>query len=192
MLMRQSKKLGEVATKTFDDAKQLLQQEVVFPNADQLIENITQPFVRKKSSHRQPTANVAKLQQLVRQSSEVIARVQTVFPLTLFPHSIILDRTKITIIKRSSPWSAAIISIGIEDVLNVSTNLGMIFGSISVASRVMNSVDHYEVVGLWRGDAIELHHLIQGCTVAKNSGVSTDHLPIAELVETLHNLGRGQ
>jgi hypothetical protein len=192
MLMRQSKKLGEIATRTFTEAKQKLNQDVVFPRAERFIETITQPFNKTEVEHVPTidTIDVTKLKKLIQHSSEIIATVQTVFPITLFPHSIILDRTKITIKKQDSPWSAKVISIRIEDVLNVSSNLGLVFGSISIASRVMNSVDHFEIAGLWRRDAIELQHLIQGYTIAKNSGVSTDHLSINELVNVLHDLGR--
>jgi hypothetical protein len=169
-IVEESKRLGETATKTLVGVKDFLHQEVVLPTPDRLMSNIT------------------LLKQRMRHSSETIANVQTVFPLTLFPHSVVFDRSKITITKRTSPWSSVNVSIRIEDVLNVSTTLGMLFGSISIASRVMNSVDHFEIGGFWRRDAMELQRLIQGYAIAKHGGMDTDDLTVAELTEMLREL----
>lgn len=173
-IVEESKRLGETATRTLVGVKDFLHQEVVMPTPDRLMSNMT------------------LLKQRMRHSSEMIANVQTVFPLTLFPHSVVFDRSKITITKRTSPWSSVNVSIRIEDVLNVSTTLGMLFGSISIASRVMNSVDHFEIGGFWRRDAMELQRLIQGYAIAKHGGMDTDGLTVEQLTEMLRELTRSE
>jgi hypothetical protein len=122
-------------------------------------------------------------------SLEVIANVQTVFPMTLFPHRIELDRTKVTIVRRTSPWSSVVVSIRIEDVLNVSCTLGMLFGSITVATRTLNTIDNFEIKGFIRSDVIRLKYLVEGCMIAKRRGINTDELSIHELTDTLQGLG---
>lgn len=181
LLMRQSKKLGETATRTLIGAKQMLQQGV--PGTDWRIPG----FSRGKKEEAQ--SDVDNLKRIVQQSHEVLAEVQTVFPVTLFPDRVCLDRSVITITKRTFFWSSSTISIRIEDILNVATTLGPMFGSITIASRVMSTVDHYTVNFLWRKDAVELKRMIQGYMIAKHSMIETQHLSTEELVEHLRELG---
>jgi predicted nuclease of restriction endonuclease-like RecB superfamily len=177
LFMRQSHKLGAVATKAFGELKTFLNQEVVLPSAVRL------PYSRKIENELQ---KIEDLKKQVRKSHEVLVAAQTI---TLFPDEIVVDRTKVTIIKRYSFWSTDVISIQIEDVLNVSASIGILFGSLSIASRVMNTTDHFDVHLLWRRDAIELKQIIQGYAIAKHSGVDVGDLPREEMIETLRELG---
>lgn len=187
LLVRQSKKLGSVATKTFNDIKTVLNYEIPLPPANQLIKSMTGH--KPKPARRADAQDIAELKKMVKKSHEVLAKASTVFPVTLFPDDVILDRMKITIIKRDFFWSSSVISIQVRDILNVSTNVGPLFGSLSIASRVMNSIDHFEINYLWRGDAERLKNMIQGYAIAKHSNIDTDHLSKSELVDMLTDLG---
>jgi hypothetical protein len=134
--------------------------------------------------------DIDELKRAVAHSSEVLASAKTVLPF-LFPHEIILDRTKITLIKRNFFWSSDVLSIRVEDILNVAASVGPLFGSVTVASRVMSSIDHFEVDRFWRSDATRLKQIIQGYLMARQNGIQTDHLNCHELVETLYELGPG-
>ncbi len=130
-----------------------------------------------------------KLKRIVKRSHQVLASARTVFPVTLFPDSIIVDRTKISIIKRDFFWTSNVISFQIEDVLNVGCAVGPLFGSLTIASRVMSTVDHFQINYLWRNEAIFLKQLIQGHIIAKNNKLETDKLTKKEMIETLCELG---
>lgn len=174
--------IGRMAMTAATNVRDFLRKDVPTPS-------IGRRQVSEPAQITEVPNDVKDLKKMVYQSKEMIARVQTIFPLTLFPDDIILDRTKITIIKRNFFWSADVISIRIEDVLNVSSSVGPFFGSVSISSRVMNSVDHFEVDRLWRSDAIEIKKLIQGYMIAKHSEVAIDDLPVEELVAMLEDLG---
>lgn len=131
--------------------------------------------------------DIDKLKEVVAHSQEVITGAKTALPF-LFPHEIILDRTKIVIIKRVFFWSSDVISMRVEDVLNVSASVGPLFGSVTIASRVMSTVDHFVVERFWRSDAIRLEKIIQGYLVARQNGVQTDHLSCEELATTLDEI----
>ncbi len=113
----------------------------------------------------------------------------TVFPLTLFPDTVVVDRTKVTITKRDFFWSSDVMSIRIEDVLNVSAGVGPFFGSLTIASRVMSTTDHFQINHFWRHDAIRLKHIIQGYVIAQHNNIDTAHLTKQELIDTLMELG---
>lgn len=184
LIQRQSTKLGAVAIRRIDELKTLLNQEVVLPpSADHLLDNLRH---QRERIIEEGVKRLHELKMTVKQSHEVLTGALS---FALFPDEIIVDRTKVTIIKRRGFWSTSKISIQIEDVLNVSSSVGIVFGSLTIASRVMSTTDHYDVHWLWRQDAIDLKHIIQGYAIAKHSGIDMTDLPRDTMVETLRELG---
>lgn len=227
LLMRQSRKMGGLATRTYDVTKEFLKQDVstLHPNkvlfggrasVDKQAESInndddrsfddqdisskggigsvaakTAEGIRESDERDMHTLDPREgLRKIVRKSHQLLASAQTVIlPVNLFPDSVTVDRTKVTITKRTFFWSSSVISIRIEDVLNVACSTGPIFGSLTVSSRVMNSTDHYEIDYFWRKDALYLKQLIQGYVIAQHNQIETSHLNRRELVKTLLELG---
>lgn len=188
-LMRQSKKLGHVATTTTRAIRNILTQEIQLPSSElfkSVLSQDTEPLTKEK---QQELDNVKNLKQAVKKSNQVLAAARTVFPVTLFPDSIIVDRTKVTIIKRDFFFTSNAISFQIEDILNVSCAVGPLFGSLTIASRVMSTIDHFNINYLWRHDALVLKNLIQGHIIAKNNKLETEHLTLKETIDALCELG---
>ena len=181
LLMRQSQKMGHFATSAYDVTKEFLKSDVSTLDP-------TTAIIRKRSVNDNENE---KIRNIVLRSHEVLASAQTIIlPSNIFPDSVLLDRSKLTITKRNFFWSAETISIRIEDILNVSSNIGPFFGSITVSSRVMNSTDHYEIDCFLRKDAKYLKEIIQGYMIALHSKVNINHLSREELVTTLLSLGQ--
>ncbi len=226
LLMRQSRKMGGLATRTYDVTKEFLKQDVSTLHPDRVLFGAKVTPDRNsdndrsvKASSKNPniesdgkTGSVSArasegirenqerdmhtldpregLRKIVRKSHQLLGSAQTVIlPINLFPDSVTVDRTKVTITKRTFFWSSSVISIRIEDVLNVACSTGPIFGSLTVSSRVMNSTDHYEIDYFWRKDALYLKQLIQGYVIAQHNQIETSHLNRRELVKTLLELG---
>lgn len=186
LLVRQSKKLGGVATHTLHDVEHLLQKEINLPSAERFIGNFPRVSLSKKE---QELEEADKLKKVVKKSHEILGKANTVFPITLFPDTLIVDRTKISIIKRDFFWTSNTISFQVEDILNVSCAVGPMFGSLTIASRVMSTIDHFQINYLWRNDATFMKHLIQGHIIAKQNKLETDVLTPKEMVDTLCELG---
>ena len=129
------------------------------------------------------------LKKIIKRSGEVLMSANTVFPITLFPDTVTVDRTKVTITRRDFFWTSDVISFRIEDILNVSATVGPLFGSLTIASRVMSTVDHFQIKSLWRNDAFRLKHIIQGYVIAQHNKIDTAHLNTKELIDTLVELG---
>ncbi len=239
MLMRQSRKMGGVATRTFDVTKEFLKNDVSTLHPDKVLfgikatthkrkfmreasrlqanDNDSRPKevektgVSNESDSPRPGSVQARtsqgiresderdahtldpresLRKIVRKSHQLLASAQTVIlPINLFPDSVTVDRTKVTITKKTFFWSSSVISIRIEDVLNIACSTGPIFGSLTISSRVMNSTDHYEIDYFWRKDALYLKQLIQGYVIAQHNQIETSHLNRRELIQTLLDLG---
>jgi len=197
-LLRMSRQLGGVATKSsfMQDVRSFMSQEITYGSAtkwlDQGIAMLRrgdqETLAKDKQSRKQDKQR--DLQKIVTQSHEVLISANTVFPLSLFPDTVMVDRTKVTITKRDFFWTSDVMSIRIEDVLNVSASVGPLFGSLTVASRVMSTIDHFKINHFWRNDAIRLKHIIQGYVIAQHNNIDTAHLARPELLETLLELGQ--
>lgn len=231
ILMKLSKGMGGIATRSYVEVKNRLKKEITTAPADRFLDSLVglrrrtardnqTSHPREKTNESDDTESApvvsagdmtyanseqgskgasengdaqvdasSNLKKAVQQAHEVLARANTVFPVTLFPDTVLVDRTKVTIIRRNFFWSEDVMSIRIEDVLNVSASVGPLFGSLTIASRVMSTTDHFQINHFWREDASHLKHIIQGYVIAQHNNIDTAHLSKSELIETLQELG---
>ena len=190
LLLRQSLKMGSLATRTYNVTKEFLKKDVqsLSPkNPDSVL------FGKKINYNEQGVTEdeANAVNRIVKQSHEVLAGAKTVpLPVNLFPDSIIVDRTKVTITIRTFFWTSKVVTMRIEDILSVTSSFGPFFGSLMIATRIMNSTDHFEVNYFWRKDAEYLKQMIQGYVIAQHNSIETKHLSKQELIDTLLELGR--
>ncbi len=131
-----------------------------------------------------------KLAKAIGDSHDVLMRATTVFPLTLFPDTITVDRTKLSITHRNFLQSGELLTIRIEDILNVTVSVGPLFGSVKIATRFFDHSEPYDVDHLWRKDALKLKRVVQGYLIAKKQKVDCTKLSTRELVKMLDELGK--
>ena len=194
--------MGNVATQSslLQDVRSFMNSEISLSPSERVLGNtfprvtVTRPDepapkVPASAPSSKKIQREKDLKKIVSQSHEVLMSANTVFPLSLFPDTITIDRTKVTITRRDFFWSSDVLSIRIEDVLNVQATVGPLFGSLTVASRVMSTVDHFQIRHLWRGDSLRLKQIIQGYVIAQHNKIDTSHLHKKDLIETLIELG---
>lgn len=189
LLIRQSRKMGGLATRTYDVTKEFLKKDVqdFSPRRPEAV-----LFGRKTNSKKGvSTSEVEHIEEVVKLSHEILASARTVvLPVNLFTDSITVDRTKVTITKRAFFWTSQVITTRIEDILSVTSNFGPLFGSLTISTRIMNSTDHYEVNYFWRKDAEYIKRIIQGYVIAQHNSIETKHLSRKDLIDTLLELGQ--
>ena len=183
--MRRSKKLGNVAMQGIYATRRFLDSEITAPAPGTIVPTLVSP----EDSHASNLRKIDRLRNIAKRSHEVLVSVNTVFPMTFFVDTVIVDRTKVTIINRTFFFTAKTISIRVEDILNVTCSVGPFFGSVMISSRVMNSTDHFEIARFWRYDANMLKHIIQGYMIALHNDIDTAQLTREELIEHLIELG---
>lgn len=137
-----------------------------------------------------------ELEQAIGGAHEILMRATTVFPFVLFPDTITIDRTKLTIVHRWFFRVAEVIPIRIEDVLNVTANVGPFFGSIKIVTRFFENGgdgkdNHYEIKYLSRADALHIKHIMQGYIIATQKEIDSSALSTKELSSLLIKLGEG-
>ncbi len=132
-----------------------------------------------------------ELSKVVNESNDLLTKATTVFPLTLFPDTVSLDRTKLTITHRDFFKVGEVVSFRIEDILHITADVGPFFGSIQIVSRFFDQKKPYRVTFLKRDDALRLKRITQGYIIALQRQIDCSSLTNAELASLLNQLGRG-
>jgi len=128
-----------------------------------------------------------ELREAIQGSSQVLVSATTAF--TVFADTITLDRAKLTVTKRQFWRTAEVMSIRIEDILNVTATVGPFLGSVSFTSRVFNNEKPYVITGFWREDALRIKRIAQGYVIALQRGIDCSSLEATELSTMLDKLG---
>ena len=131
-----------------------------------------------------------ELKQAIHDANEVLTCATTVFPIALFPDTLTVDRTKVTSSRRTFFRVAQVMSMRIEDVLQVTANVGPVFGSVRVTSRFFNDEHPFVIENFWREDALRLKRIIQGYVVALKNKIDCSQLSTKELSTMLDQLGK--
>ena len=159
-------------------------------------EKVDSPSVRSYTKHaiedldRPAIENIEqkRLEDAVQESNSVLVRANTIFPFTLFPTTVAIDRHKLTLIYRQFFKVEQTVSVPIENIKNIQANLGPFFGSIIITS------DHFinntqEVHFLTRKDAKKIQKLCQGAMVAVGEEIDVSKVKVGKLRELLEDLG---
>jgi hypothetical protein len=132
-----------------------------------------------------------QLSRAIGAAHEVLCTVTTVFPFTLFPDTVTIDRSKLTVTRRQFFKMADVMTLRIEDVLNVVAHVGPIFGSVEIATRFFSEKKPYRVNYLWRNDALRIKRIMQGYIIALQKKIDCSALATHELATMLDELGKG-
>lgn len=170
---------GEGNTKDNDPISESLER--VFIDRDKLARKLANAQAEKPDA-------TDELIDIAEDSQEELVSATTVFPFTLFPHTITLDRQKLSIIHRNFFRVANIISVKITDVLNVESHVGPVFGTVRIHSRYFGNNAH-EIRYLKRDDAIKIHKILQGYMIANEKEIDCSQVPKEDLIVLLNELG---
>jgi len=145
------------------------------------------PVPEEHSRELTPEETREELKEAIKGSNDVLVSASTV--LTVFPDTITLDRAKLTIFRRTFLKSGQVMSMRVEDLLNVTAAVGPFFGSVKIISRVLNAEKPHRVGHFWRDDAIRVKRITQGYIIALQRKIDCSSLDTDELVKLLEQLG---
>lgn len=100
-----------------------------------------------------------KLAVAANKSHEILFKADTVWPFTLFPDTVTIDREKLSFATRYFFRVARITNVPIRDILSVEANIGLFFGSVKTSSRYFIT-NPYKISFLSRSNAIQLQRLL--------------------------------
>lgn len=160
---------------------------------------IRRGFVRSRRKEPAPLKPTGpeQLIDLTIKAQDILFKADTVFPFTVFPDTVTIDREKLTIATRIFFKVAKINSIPIADVLSVEADVGPFFGSIHVTSRYFgqspntNARSPYTVRFLSRDNTLQIQHLLQGYIIAHTREIDCTNIDKKQLIILLKDLGQG-
>lgn len=142
----------------------------------------------KDPEEPEPAETHEKLIDLAEKSHDKLFEADTVFPFTLFPDTVTLDREKLTIANRSFFRVAKIIAVPITSLVSAEADVGPFFGSIHMTSKYFLDNTHH-LNFLWRKDAEQLQRLLQGYIIAHERGIDVTEINMDDVRVLLEDLG---
>lgn len=130
------------------------------------------------------------LKELAEKSQDVLYEATTVWPFTLFPDTIKLDREKLTIANRAFWRVANITSVPVGEIMSAEVVVGPFFGSLHLTFRFFANNER-RITFLWRHDAVEMQRLIHGYIIAHRREIDISSVNKKELIKLLTELGQG-
>ena len=153
--------------------------------------------IRSAKGRPQPAANSTpssknastKLRSLAGQSEEVIYCATTIFRFRPERYELLIDRVKVTVIKRLLLLADNITSIALDDLLSVNLSSSLFFGTLTLRARYEDRP--IVIPFLLRSKAFRAKRIMEGLIVAKNKGINLDEIPIDELTAEVTRIGTG-
>lgn len=142
------------------------------------------------TTEQEPQEVHEKLIDITEKAQDVLFKSDTVFPFTLFPDTITLDREKLTVATRYFFRVAKIVSVPVNSISSAEVDVGPFFGSLHMASKFFVQ-NKYTVNFLSRENAIELHSLLQGFMIANEKNIDVTDIDKRDLLILLKDLGQG-
>lgn len=143
-----------------------------------------------KNDGKDRNKDLQKLKEVTKESQDIILSARSVFPISLFPDTINVDRHKLTIIYKTFFWTVQTISVPIADIKNIQADLGPFLGSLTITSD--HFINNTQMINnLWRNDVKCIQELVQGAMVAKKESIDITKVKTGELKGLLTDLGKG-
>jgi hypothetical protein len=150
----------------------------------------SEPSRRAKKEAAQEIVSEEKINDVKHSTEDILYEAETVFPFTLFPDTLKLDREKLTMARRDFFRTAQISSVPLSEIMSIEANVGPFFGSVHFIFRFFND-NEKTFTFLKRQDAINLQRLVHGFIIAHRKGVDISKVPAKELRDTLVQIGQG-
>jgi hypothetical protein len=136
-----------------------------------------------------------KLQAIAERHDIELLRAKTVFPFSFFPDTIIIDTTKLTIIRKQMFATEHITTIPLKDIADAIVQTALFLGTLIVAYMPQASSpgmlkpveDH--ITSLRREDAIRAKNIIKGILVANAEGIDIAKLEPDEIMNVIAKFG---
>lgn len=109
--------------------------------------------------------------------SRILARIQQIFPLTIFPDELIIEEMRVVWFRRYGPWMNEVLSIMATDIACVNASAGPFFGHVEVKS--LTGGPQIMVDKLLRHDVFKIRSLVEGIALAAREGLKISHQDLA-------------
>jgi hypothetical protein len=132
-----------------------------------------------------------KLDSLVAEQTHTLFTANTVFPFTLFPSTVSVDKNKVDIVQRFFFSSGGILSVLIEDIARIEVQLGVLFGTLIIKDKTLTQ-RQTKIPYLWKNHAIKIREIVEGLIIGEREHIDIKNVHPKELVSRLERIGRAK
>lgn len=130
--------------------------------------------------------NRQAIEDMVSNSNRILLKISSVFPWDLFPCSIIVEETRLTIIHRQL-FSSQAYSVDIKNISNIFVDTGILFAQITIVSNTF-AENQIVINRLRKNEAILMRRIIEGLRMFIDKDIDTTAYRVEELVSKLKEL----
>lgn len=190
-----------------EGAKEVLQSnQVIHPERRSKIKDFTVEKNSALEGEKEATKIQSKENEITKQKMENIIdrddielfRATSVFPFQLFPDTITIDTTKVTIIQKTMFATEAILSCTLKDLSDVEVQTAFTLATIYIRympqsnSPGMNEPKELKITAIKRQDAMKAKKILRGVLVAKAEKINIATLSPEELKKVLERFGNSE
>jgi len=135
------------------------------------------------------TEQKAPLDELADESNVVLFHIKTVFPITPIPSSVIVDKHKVSIVKRGFLRVKQVFTVNHEDISSVEADVGPFLASIVINTRFF-APKPLSLNYLSKKEAIQARRIINGLLVARANKTEIDLIDLTKTRQQLIELGK--
>ena len=139
-----------------------------------------------KNLARNTEKNRQVVEDMVNSSNRILLRVSSIFPWDLFPSSIIVEETRVTIIHRQI-FSSQVHSVDIKNISNIFIGTGILCAQLTLVSDTFTQ-NKIVIDRLWKKEAILMRRIIEGMRMFVKENIDTTNYTPSELVSKLKEL----
>jgi hypothetical protein len=127
-----------------------------------------------------------------------ILRAKSVWPFTLFPDTLVIDTTKVTIARKQLFATEYVATIPLKDLSDVNIQTVLFMGTLLIRympqsnTPGMNEPVNIRIPNLVREDAIKAKNILKGALVAKAEEIDIAKLPPEDVVKVLEKFGANE
>lgn len=142
------------------------------------------PELERLGSYSEVQPGTNNLRQL---SKRVITRISSVFPFELFPTTIEVEESKVTVIYRQFFWCSQTQSMDMHDISNTFLETAPFFATLRIITRsfIENSI---KIPWLKRKEAIQTRNIIEGLRIFSQERIDTSKYELKDLISRLEAL----
>jgi hypothetical protein len=124
-----------------------------------------------------------------------IMRAKSVFPFTLFPDTLVIDTTKVTIARKQLFATEYVATIPLKDLSDVNVQTVLFLGTLMIRympqsnTPGMNEPVNVRIPNLTRENAMKAKNILKGALVAKAEEIDIAKLAPDEVVDVLEKFG---
>jgi hypothetical protein len=139
-------------------------------------------------SAKEHAVQLTKLNDLMSDVEQILFNASSVFPFSVFPTQIVIEKTKINVKHQLFFGSSQVKSILISEIADVEVSTNIFLATIKITTLLPQEPPIF-ITNFRKQDALKLQRIIQGLMVGMHEQIDISQIPVHELSHRIEQLG---